>query len=132
MFLLAFRAKSLVRGTFANKRSSQSLSTVPQWQAVPAANSRSLLEHFRMGPFADTIRRLSSTDGGAVLDLRRGILFRVNPLGARVMDLLDQGDSPERIAEKLSAEFQVALSEVQSDVSGFIGSLKAHGVIDAR
>ena len=85
-----------------------------------------------MGPFADNIRRLSSADGGAVLDLRRGILFRVNPLGARVMDLLGQGDSPERIAEKLSVEFQVALSEVQSDVGDFIGSLKAHGVIDAR
>lgn len=67
-----------------------------------------------------------------MLDLRRGILLRVNPLGARVMDLLDQGDSPERISEKLSAEFQVALSEVQSDVADFIGSLKAHGVIDAR
>jgi hypothetical protein len=67
-----------------------------------------------------------------VLDLRRGILFRVNPLGARVMDLLEQGDSPELIAEKLSAEFQVALSEVRSDVSDFIESLKARGLIDAR
>lgn len=48
------------------------------------------------------------------------------------MDLLEQGDSPERIADKLSAEFQVALDEVQSDVRDFIGSLKARGVIDAR
>jgi len=85
-----------------------------------------------MGPFADTIRRLSSADGGAVLDLRRGILFCVNPLGARVMDLLEQGDSPDRIADKLSAEFQVALNEVESDVAEFIESLKARGVIDAR
>jgi len=85
-----------------------------------------------MGPFANTVRRLSSDDGGAVLDLRRGILLRVNPLGARVMDLLEKGDSPERIAEKLSAEFQVPIDQVQSDVSDFIESLKARGVIDAR
>ena len=85
-----------------------------------------------MAPFPSTIRRQSSAAGGAVLDLRRGILFRVNPLGARVMDLLEQGDSPELIAEKLSAEFQVALSEVRSDVSDFIESLKARGLIDAR
>jgi len=93
---------------------------------------RSLLERFRMGPFADTIRRQSSAGGGAVLDLRRGILFRVNPLGARVMDLLEKGDSPERIAETLSSEFRVALGQVQSDVSDFIESLKARGVIDTR
>jgi hypothetical protein len=85
-----------------------------------------------MGPFADTIRRVASADGGAVLDLRRGILFRLNPLGARVMDLLEHGDSPERIAARLSTEFQVSLSEVQSDVGDFIESLKARGVIDAR
>ena len=84
-----------------------------------------------MGQFASTIRRLSSADGGAVLDLRRGILFRVNPLGAKVMDLIEQGESPERIAERLSAEFQVALSEVESDVRDFIESLKARGLIDA-
>jgi hypothetical protein len=92
----------------------------------------SFREHFRVGPFADTIRRLSSADGGAVLDLRRGMMLRVNPLGARVMDLLEQGDSPERIVEKLSDEFQVALDKVRSDVSDFIESLKARGVIDGR
>jgi len=85
-----------------------------------------------MGLFRDTIRRVSSADGGAVLDLRRGILFRVNPLGARVMDLLEQGDSSQQIALRLSAEFHVALSEVQFDVSEFIHALKARGVIDTR
>lgn len=82
-----------------------------------------------MAPFPDTIRRLSSSDGGVVLDVRRGAIFRVNPLGARVLDLLEQGDSPAQIAEKLSTEFQVALSEVQADVGEFVELLKARGVI---
>lgn len=67
-----------------------------------------------------------------MLDLRRGAMFRVNPLGARVLDLLDEGNSPTQIAEKLSTEFGVPLSEVQTDVTEFVESLKAHGVLDSR
>jgi hypothetical protein len=82
--------------------------------------------------FPETIRRVANADGGVVLDVRRGTMFRVNPLGARVLDLLDEGNSPAQIAEKLSAEFAVALSEVQADVTEFVESLKAHGVLSSR
>jgi len=82
-----------------------------------------------MVPFTETIRTLSSTDGGVVLDLRSGQMFRVNQLGARVLDLLVHGDSPAQIALKLSVEFQVALTEVQTDVDEFVESLKLLGVI---
>jgi hypothetical protein len=85
-----------------------------------------------MTPFPDSIRRVANADGGAVLDLRRGAIFRVNPVGARVLDLLEQGDSTGRIAEKLSAEFEVALSTVQADVAEFVESLKARGVFDSH
>ena len=67
-----------------------------------------------------------------MLDLRRGAMFRVNPVGARVLDLLDEGDSPEQIAQKLSAEFRVSLSDVQADVTAFIESLKTRGLLGSR
>jgi Coenzyme PQQ synthesis protein D (PqqD) len=82
-----------------------------------------------MTPFPDTIRRVANADGGVVLDLRCGAMFRVNPLGARVLDLLAEGNTPAQIAEKLSTEFTVALSDVQTDVNEFVESLKAHGVL---
>ena len=82
-----------------------------------------------MAPFTEAIRRLSSTDGGVVFDLRSGRMFRVNQLGARVLDLMEHGDSPAQIALKLSVEFQVALTEVQTDVGEFVESLKLLGVI---
>ena len=85
-----------------------------------------------MNPFPDSIRRVANADGGVVLDLHRGVMFRVNPLGARVLDLLEQGDSQAQIAEKLSAEFRVALDEVQADVTDFVESLKTRGVLDSR
>lgn len=67
-----------------------------------------------------------------MLDLRRGTMFRVNQIGAKVLDLLDQGDSPTQIAEKLSAEFNVALNDVRADVAEFIESLKIRGVLCSR
>jgi Coenzyme PQQ synthesis protein D (PqqD) len=82
-----------------------------------------------MTPFPDSIRRATFAAGGVVLDLRRGTMFRVNSVGAKVMDLLEQGDSLEQIARKLSAEFGVALSTVEADVTGFVESLKARGVV---
>jgi hypothetical protein len=85
-----------------------------------------------MTPFPGTIRRVSNADGGVVLDLRRGTMFRVNLLGAKVLDLLAEGDSPAQIAQKLSSEFGVALSEVEADVTEFIASLKTRGVLAAR
>jgi hypothetical protein len=85
-----------------------------------------------MTPFPDSIRRIANADGGVVLDLRRGAMFRVNPLGAKVLDLLDRGDSPTQIAEKLSAEFSVPLHDVRADVEEFIKSLKMHGVLCSR
>jgi hypothetical protein len=85
-----------------------------------------------MTPLANNIRRVSSTDGGIVLDVRRGTIFRLNPLGARVLDLLDQGEPLPRITDLLSAEFDVALAVVQSDVNEFLNSLELHGVFDPR
>ena len=82
-----------------------------------------------MTPLPNSIRRVANADGGVVLDLRRGAMFRVNPLGAKVLDLLDQGDSPTQIAGKLSAEFNVPLHDVRVDVEEFIKSLKSHGVL---
>ena len=85
-----------------------------------------------MTPLAKNIRRVSSADGGIVLDVRRGTMFQINPLGAKVLDLLDQGESFPNIANLLSAEFGVALDVVQADVNEFLDSLERHGVLDPR
>jgi hypothetical protein len=85
-----------------------------------------------MAPFPDTIRRLSSADGGVLLDLRRGAMFRVNPLGARIIDLLAGQHSPREIADRISTEFGVERDVVQADVADFLRSLAAHGILDSQ
>ncbi len=83
-----------------------------------------------MTQLADSIRRVSSADGAIVMDLRRGTMFRVNPLGVRILDLLDSGQSPAQIAVQLSAEFGVALDRVEADIAEFFSSLEAYGVLE--
>jgi hypothetical protein len=85
-----------------------------------------------MKSLADSIRRTSNADGGIVLDLRRGSMFRVNPLGSRILDLLERGEPLPRIAEQISAEFGVALEVVQADLKEFLDSLDRHGVLERR
>src|SRR5580700_5539385 len=102
-------------------------SIASEWQAVRAAQKLQSERAF-MTPFPESIRRVANADGGVVLDLRRGAMFRVNRVGARVLDLLDAGDSATQIAEKLSAEFNVALTDVHADVEEFIESLRLRGV----
>jgi hypothetical protein len=85
-----------------------------------------------MTPIANNIRRVSSADGGIVLDVRRGTMFRLNPLGTRVLDLLEQGESLSRITDLISAEFGVSRDVVQTDVKEFLDSLELHGVLDPR
>lgn len=85
-----------------------------------------------MKPFPNDIRRVSSADGGVVLDLRRGAMFRVNPLGSRVLDLLDGGKSPRQIAEQISAEFGITLGRAQADIAEFFTSLENYGVLNPQ
>jgi hypothetical protein len=83
-----------------------------------------------MTQLADSIRRVSNADGAILMDLRRGTMFRVNPLGVRILDLLDSGQSPAQIAVQLSAEFGIALDRVEADIAEFFSSLEAYGVLE--
>lgn len=81
--------------------------------------------------FSDTIRRVSSADGAIVLDLCRGTMLRLDRMGSKILDLLEQGVSPAKIAEQVSAECDVPIEVVQNDLRHFMQSLQIHGVIDS-
>jgi Coenzyme PQQ synthesis protein D (PqqD) len=85
-----------------------------------------------MTPLAKNIRRVSSADGGILLDIGRGTMFRLNPLGSRVLDLLDTEQSLPKIIGQISAEFDVARDVVQTDVQDFLNALQRHCILDSR
>ena len=67
-----------------------------------------------------------------MLHIRRGTMFRLNPMGSRILDLLDKGESHASIADQISAEFGIALDVVQTDVQEFLDSLQLHGLLEPR
>ncbi len=85
-----------------------------------------------MSHLAKNVRRVSGSDGGVVLDLHRGTMFRLNPLGSRILDLWESGLPLSRIAELISAECAIALDVAQTDLKEFVDSLELHGVIEPR
>jgi len=75
------------------------------------------------------IQKVSNVDGAVVLDLRRGTMFRISRVGAKILDLLEEDTPPCGIAERLGAEFGVAPEIVEADIRDFIGCLELHGLI---
>ena len=62
--------------------------------------------------------RLSkSPDGGVVLDVDRGVIFSLNLVGTRIVELLRQGKDAMSIAEAISREFQVSEDIAAKDVA---------------
>jgi hypothetical protein len=78
----------------------------------------------------DCIRSTQNLDGGTVLDIRHGQMFRLNPVGSRILDLLAHGYDEPRISEEISREFSVALGIVESDVREFILTLEKNRLLE--
>lgn len=66
------------------------------------------------------------------MHLRRGTMFRINPVGSKILDLLERDAPVGEIAEQIGREFGVAREMVRADVTDFLACLEAHGVVDPQ
>jgi coenzyme PQQ synthesis protein D (PqqD) len=80
---------------------------------------------------ADEVRKVSNADGAVVLNLRHGKMFRLNPMGSRILDLLQHDTPLPEIGRQISTEFSVPVQVVERDVRDFVEQLRCHGVIDS-
>jgi Coenzyme PQQ synthesis protein D (PqqD) len=67
-----------------------------------------------------------------VLDIHQGQMFNLNPVGSRILELLESGSAEAYIVEAISREFNVNRELVQNDVREFIESLKKHKLVAER
>jgi deoxyribose-phosphate aldolase len=67
-----------------------------------------------------------------VLDIHQGQMFNLNPVGSRILELLESGATEADIVQTISREFSVSRDTVEIDVREFIGSLKEHKLIAER
>jgi len=81
---------------------------------------------------SDTIRRTQTMDGGILLDIHHGQMFCLNVVGAKILELMQQGYDESRITDEISRDYQVPRDTVRADVLEFIESLHKHHVLAIR
>jgi len=71
-----------------------------------------------------SVRETINQDGAVLLDIHQGLCFSMNPVGARIWEMLKQGYPPAAIADGLEKEFEgVARSELEVDIKDFLNEL---------
>ena len=64
-----------------------------------------------------------------LLDYDRGIYYGLNPVGARVWQLLSDGEASDRIIELLAGEYDVAAETLEADVAALLRDLEAKELV---
>jgi Coenzyme PQQ synthesis protein D (PqqD) len=81
---------------------------------------------------AENVRSTHSHDGGIVLDVLHGQMFRLNFVGSKILELLKQGSSEPQIAEQLAREFGIDRATAEADVREFVETLEKHHLLTVR
>ncbi|HZU45112.1 MAG TPA: PqqD family protein [Terriglobales bacterium] len=82
-----------------------------------------------MFTISESVRITKSQDGGILLDLKRGLLFSLNPAGTRILDLLRQKHSAAFVAARISQEFGAPEELVREDLDKFLSVLRKQGLL---
>jgi hypothetical protein len=77
----------------------------------------------------ENVRSLSNADGAVLLDLRRGKIFRINPTGATILELLLRGYEKDRIAAELSERWGIDHQLAFADLQTFLDSLASNQLL---
>lgn len=69
-------------------------------------------------------RLTKSQEGGILLDVDHGAFFSLNPVGTRIVELLERGCDQPTLERTIAEEFRVAGDVVRRDVEDFLSSLR--------
>jgi len=75
------------------------------------------------------VRSTRNEDGGIVLDIEHGEMFRLNPVGALILESLGKGCTEAEIAQEISRQYSISEKTVSADVRDFVKSLEEHKLI---
>lgn len=81
---------------------------------------------------AASVRSTHSEDGGVVLDILHGQMFRLNFVGSKILEFLKQGCAPPEIAEHLAHDFGIERATAEADVREFVETLEKHHLLTVR
>lgn len=75
------------------------------------------------------VRSTRNEDGGILLDVNRGKVFRLNRVGALIFQRLREHQNETQIAEELSRQFDISVQSIQIDLVEFLRSLEQQGLV---
>lgn len=71
----------------------------------------------------------SVADGGVLLSLKQGVYFGVDPIGARIWDLLQTPRTASELVTLLMQEFDVGAEQCRASVTAFLDRMEANELI---
>ena len=75
------------------------------------------------------VRSTTNEDGGIVLDIDHGQMFRLNPVGALILELLRKGLLETEIAKDIAHQYTISEETAVADVREFLKSLEAYKLV---
>jgi hypothetical protein len=84
------------------------------------------LDRYRPSP---TVRATTSGDGLVLLDIRGGLMFAANPIGARIWQLLEARRTSAEIAGQLASDYAIPIKTAERDVRSFVADLLTRGLL---
>ena len=81
------------------------------------------------------VRSMSNDDGGVVLDIREGMCYSMNVVGARVWLTIQsnsQGVSFEGIVDALANQYTVSRVQLENDIAEYLDRLRQMGLVHTK
>lgn len=78
---------------------------------------------------SENLRSVTNADGGVILDLHRGQIFRCNATGAIILELLARELDQTELVSEFSKLCQVAPDCASNDVQHFLATLSRLGLL---
>ncbi len=92
----------------------------PSGQIVNQERSFTLCRH---------VRFVGGTDGGTILDISADRFYNLNPTAAVMLRGLLDGESSERLAQRMAIDTAVKADQIESDLFSFAADLVARELV---
>jgi len=81
---------------------------------------------------SESVKDVQAQDGSVLLDIAQGTCYSLNPVGARIWQMLKAGADADSIVATLATEFDVSRHELYEDVKEFIQNLQTQKLLTAE
>jgi hypothetical protein len=123
----SFRARACARIARAGPdRAMRSMSCAPVGGTTLAPHRAMSVDRVRVSPL---VKGSTTDDGLVLLDVRGGVVFASNVVGARIWRLIEDQQDTSAIALAIASEFEVDPDRARRDVEAFVASLCERGIV---